>query len=142
MKNQAIYFNILGVLQLVVGAGGVAGGLAMITDPSGHTIGMSAGMLSHSPFTNFFVPGIFLLLLHGLGNLLGATLSFFQLDRAGVVGIALGIALLIWLIAQVYWIGLNHFLQPLFFGIGIVEIFFSFIAMRISKDRNLGGNLN
>jgi hypothetical protein len=30
----------------------------------------------------------------------------------------LGVFLMLWIVAQVWWIGLSHWLQPLYFGLG------------------------
>jgi hypothetical protein len=48
-------------------------------------------------------------------------LSFLRHRYAGEVGIALGGLLIAWIVVQVAMIGLVHWLQPLYFGLGVVE---------------------
>ena len=112
----------LGIIQVIISIGAIPAGLSMIIEPNGTGVGMSAEVLLTSPFQNFFIPGIFLLVVNGLFNAVGAFLSFTRNKYAGIFGLMLGIILLLWISIQVYFIGLIHFLQPLFFVIGIIEI--------------------
>ena len=112
----------LGIIQIIISIGAIPAGLSMIIEPNGSGVGMSTEVLLTSPFQDFFLPGIFLLIVNGLFNAAGAFLSFTQNKYAGIFGLMLGIILLLWISIQVYFIGLTHFLQPLFFVIGIIEI--------------------
>lgn len=103
----------------------VPAGLSLIIDPSGITIGVTADLLSGSLFSDYEIPGWFLLLIHGLGNLLAAWYSFRRHPLTKPIGIGLGVILVLWIIIQVYIIGLIHFLQPTFLLIGIYEIYLS-----------------
>jgi hypothetical protein len=78
-------------------------------------------LLANSPLKSFLLPGLFLLLVNGLGNGVGAWLSFIGKKSAGLTGLALGILLSLWIVIQVYWIGYWSFLQPLFLVIGLVN---------------------
>jgi hypothetical protein len=112
----------LGALQVLIGLGAVGGGLAMVLDPSGANLRMSVDWLSGTPFPDYLVPGIVLLALNGLGSLVGAVASFTRYRYAGDIAIALGAFLIVWILAQVWWIGLTFWLQPLYFGFGVVEL--------------------
>lgn len=112
----------LGALQAFIGIGGVAGGIGLVSDPSGLNVGMSTEVLEATPFNNFLVPGLVLLSINGLGSLLGSFLTFIQRPIAAKAAIALGIFLIAWILIQVYWIGLVHWLQPLYLGFGLLEL--------------------
>ena len=129
MKSKTIY---LGIIQTIVGIGAIPAGLAMILDPYGTNLGMSTEILLKSPFQNFFIPGLFLFIVNGLFSVIGAILSFTGNKYAGLNGLGLGLFLIIWICVQIYFIGLTHFLQPLYFVIGIIEIIlsYSFILRR------------
>ncbi len=111
----------LGLLQLAIGAVAVGGGWVLLADPTGAKLGMQVALLRFSPFADFMIPGLILLLAIGLGHLGGGLLTLARLPRAREAAIALGVLLMLWLIAQVWWIGLIHWLQPLFFTLGVVE---------------------
>lgn len=44
----------------------IPAGWALISDPSGRKLGFPLEMLEHSPFTNFLIPGLFLLVVLGI----------------------------------------------------------------------------
>lgn len=53
-------------LQVVLGIGAVFGGLGLVIDPSGELIKMPISILDYSPFSNFLIPGIILLVMLGI----------------------------------------------------------------------------
>ncbi len=111
----------LGILQIFIGIGAVPTGIAMIADPGGSSLGMSIDMLINSPFSDFLIPGIFLLVVNGMGSLLGGLASFLWYRFAGEIAIGLGTFLIIWIVAQVWWMGV-HWLHFLYIIFGIAEL--------------------
>lgn len=119
------FYIILGSLQAFTALGAIPAGLGFLLDTSGNGMGASTDMLANSPFNSFILPGLFLFFINGFANAVGAYLSFTRKKSAGITGLLLGILLCLWIIAQVYWITLSSFLQPLFLIIGIIEVFLS-----------------
>jgi len=119
----------LGVLQIFIGIGAVPAALSMISDPSGNGLGMYVEMLSNSPFSDFLIPGIFLLAVNGIGSLLGGVASFRRYRYAGEIAIGLGIFLIMWIIAQLYWLGI-HWLHILYISLGIIELVIGLIMRK------------
>ena len=111
----------LGILQMFIGIGAVPDGIAMISDPSGRGLGMPLEMLANSPFSNFLIPGVFLLAVNGIGSLLGGIASFSRHRFAGEIAAGLGAFLVFWIAAQVWWMGV-HWLHVLYFVLGVVEL--------------------
>ena len=120
-KKQGSLVIALGVLQVFIGVGAIPAGLALAMEPSGASLGMPLEWLSDSPFPNFLIPGIVLMVVNGFGSLAGAATSFLRYRYAGEIAMGLGVFLMLWIVAQVWWIGLSHWLQPLYFGVGLVE---------------------
>ena len=110
----------LGALQVLIGVGAVAGGLALVLDPSGQRLGTPIELLEKTPFATFLIPGIVLFIVNGLGSLAGAIASFARQRYAGGMALALGAFLVAWIAVQVYWMGL-HWLHTLYFCLGILE---------------------
>ncbi|MGE3962446.1 MAG: hypothetical protein AB7F65_12265 [Dehalococcoidia bacterium] len=59
--------------QALMGIGALFGGYSLIADAEG--FGMDPAWLEHSPFGDYLVPGLFLFIVIGLGNMLGALLA-------------------------------------------------------------------
>lgn len=116
------YFIILGILQVITAIGAIPAGIGYLIDTTGAAMGGSVEMLANSPLSSFLIPGLFLVIIHGLGNIVLAVFSLRKMPVAGISSLGMGIVLCLWIIIQVYWIGLISFLQPLFLAVGIVEI--------------------
>ena len=112
----------LGSLQAFIGLGAVAGGYGMVSDPSGNTLGLPMSFLEGSPFPNFLIPGLFLLLVNGIGSLIGAGLSFARRRYAQEMAMVLGGILCLWIVIQVIIIRSFHWMHVLYFILGIVEL--------------------
>jgi hypothetical protein len=125
----------LGSLQIFVGLSGAAGGIGLVSDPSGFNVEMSTEVLAATPFSDFLVPGLVLLSVNGLGSLLGSFLTFTQRRFAAKAAVALGIFLIAWIVLQVYWIGLVHWLQPLYLGFGILETALGLMLTSAAKSQ-------
>ena len=123
----------LEILQAFIGVGAIPAGIAMIYNPSGSDLGMTVEMLINSPFTDFLIPGIFLLGINGIGSLIGALVSFLHYRYAGKIAIGLGIFLILWIFIQVYWLGL-HWLHILYFILGIIELV---LGLKLQKSYNM-----
>lgn len=126
-------YKLLGYLQLFIGMGALAGGLPMILSPDGADIGFSTEALSTSPFDNYLIPGILLFTLIGLGNLAASFFSLKLKDPSGFFGIFFGSALIIWILAQFYFLGYGSWLQPFYLILGIIELGFG-IAIKNEKQ--------
>lgn len=112
----------LGILQIFVGIGAIPAGMMFILQPDGAGI-VPVDALAGSPFPNFLVPGIFLLLVNGIGSLTGAYLTFRRHPLAGWAGMGLGLFLVLWIVIQVSILGWPpHWLQILYFILGAVEL--------------------
>jgi hypothetical protein len=126
----------LGILQAFIGLGGIAGGVGLIADPSGGNVGMSVEALAGTPFGDYLIPGLVLLTVNGLGSLAGSVMTFRRSHLAAEVAIGLGAFLLVWIVSQVYWIGLVHWLQPLYFGFGVLELGLGYLLRRLRPQFN------
>ncbi len=67
-KPAAVY--ILALLHLLLGINGVAGGIMLLIKTDGSLLGMEPGWLGNSPFSNYLIPGILLVLVNGILPLL------------------------------------------------------------------------
>jgi len=124
------YFIILGSLQAFTALGAIPAGIIYLLDTSGGRMGVTPDLLAESPLNSFLLPGLFLLIVNGLANAVGAYLSFTRNRFAGHTGLVLGVALSLWIIIQIAWITLSSFMQPLFLVIGLINIFLSWKILK------------
>jgi hypothetical protein len=134
MKKRGYTF--LGLVQLFVAIGAIPAGYLFFSAPDGSRMGMTTEALVGSPFKNYLIPGIFLFSVNGILNLLCSVFSFYKYKYAPVFGIILGAVLIMWVIVQVYSIGLSHFLQPTYLFVGLLEIFISIYLFKSAKAVN------
>lgn len=112
----------LGALQAFIGLGALGGGLMLVIDPSGSALGLPTSLLEGSPFSDFLIPGIFLLAVNGVGSMIGAGHSFTRRRYALELAIVLGAILVAWIVIQVIIISSFHWLHVLYFILGVVEL--------------------
>ena len=112
----------LGSLQAFIGIGAVGGGLMLVIDPTGSKLGVPLSLLDGSPFPDFLIPGIFLFIVNGLGNLMGAGFSFKRKSYTQEIAIVFGVILVLWIIIQVAIIRSIGWLHILYFILGLVEL--------------------
>lgn len=127
------YYFVLGALQAFTGIGAIPAGYGMLRDTTGAGLGMSSDLLANSPLDSFLLPGLFLLLVNGVANLAAAVLSFTRNRFAGHAGVSLGVALILWIVIQVWWISLSSVLQPVFFIIGLVNTWLGWKIVKASR---------
>lgn len=130
--------RVLIILHVVLGVGAIGGGLTLVADPSGGRMGMPLTMLDATPFASFLVPGLILFLVLGVAPVLTALALWFRPDVATfsameaqvklhvalLASVAVGVALVIWIVVQGAMIGMASPLQwgYLVFGFVIVAV--------------------
>ena len=119
--KRKVYIG-LGSLQAFIGLGALVGGFMLVKDPLGSALGVPLSFLEGSPFTNFLIPGIFLLAVNGVGSLIGAGLSFTRRRYAQEIAIVLGAILVAWIVIQVAIIRSFSWMHILYFILGVIEL--------------------
>ena len=137
MKNLKILSIFLGSLQIFIAAGAIPAGALFLADTSGARMGVTPEILGNSPLDSFLLPGLFLVLVNGLATGTAAVLTFKRHRYSGIAGLMLGIILCFWIIIQVKWITVSSFMQPMFFGIGVVETLLGWRIMKLTEQENL-----
>ena len=119
-KNKLItYF--LGVIQAFIGITAIAGGLRLVSNPNGLP-DVPIEWLINSPFTNYFFPGLVLLIVIGFGYVVSGTVTFLRKGYSGGMAALLGMCLIIYMTVEVWFVGLRNFLQPLYFILSVIVL--------------------
>lgn len=109
-------------LETFLGLGAIGGGLALMAGPNGEILPIPVSALAGSPFSNYFVPGVILFTLLGIGPLGAAVLAWRRHPIAPVLAVAVGGALLIWLVVEIVIVGYSNDppLQAWYLALGVV----------------------
>jgi hypothetical protein len=130
IKNKFMTYT-LGVLQIFIGITAVFGGFGLVSDPSGNKMHVPLELLKNSPFINYLIPGLVLLIVNGVGNLVAGIVTFFRKRYTGDLAIFFGVFLTLYIGIEVWFIGLLNFSQPLYFLLGLVELI---LGLKLSKS--------
>ncbi len=126
----------LGLLQIFVGITAVIGGFGLVSDPSGTKMNIPLELLKNSPFTNYLVPGLILLIFIGVSHVFAGIVTFLRHRYAGSISVFFGAVLASYMITEVWFIGLVKFSQPLYFVLGAIELIFGLNLSRAGKSEH------
>lgn len=152
-KPPVLYLLVLVLLLQSITA--LICGAAMIYDPSGAPMMLPVEVLKHAPFSNFFIPGLFLFSFLGILPLLAVyellsrrdfrllrRLNFYHDYRVGwMLSLCSGFATLIWITVQLQFTQTFHFLQTVYAIVGMLILVLSLLppTMRYCRQSMPGG---
>ena len=115
--------RILIALLLFLAVGAIAGGSVILSDPSGAFAQMSPRDLAGSPFPDFFMPGLLLLVVLGFGSAVAAFLLWKLPGRVSwFFAVCISIALVVWIAIQIAIIGYRGWLRPFYASLGVAML--------------------
>jgi hypothetical protein len=107
-------------LQLATALTAVPVGLSLMLDPSGAGIGLKPAWIEYSVFGSYFIPGIYLFAMNGLGMIAAAALVWLRHWSAPWLTGILGAGLVIWIVVQLVVMPEVMWLQWAFLVVGLV----------------------
>jgi len=126
MKEKQLYLYII-ILHAFVGIGGMFGGIGIIIDPSGEGYGVSVDLLKNSPFNDFFIPGLFLFFIIGIGDIIVSIFAYKKHKYLVYLSGLMGGVLMTWIVIQCIMIETVAALHVIFFLLGLIEVLLAFI---------------
>lgn len=118
MSPRVIRNTLVG-LEVLVGIMAIYGSVSLLVDAEG--FGVKDEWLRGSPFTNYQIPALALLVSVGGSSLLAAgALLRVQHETGAMLSIGAGAVLVLFEVAETYWFGLRNFQQPLMCAVGLV----------------------
>lgn len=121
MKKQ-LEIKVLISCIIIQAISGVAGGIGLVSDPTGANLGIPQEWLSNSPFNDYLIPGVILFSVLGIFPAF-VSVGLWKEKHWGWLGsLSLGIALIIWIIVEIIIIGYqsNPPLQLIYGMLGII----------------------
>ena len=124
-----------------VGIGAVLGSLCMFLDPTGKTFGMDSFFegfeklpFNEVLFQNLIFPGISLLIVNGISNLVAAVLILKKKTVGVLLGAIFGVTLMLWITIQ-FVIFPANVLSTAYFVFGIVQFITGYVCyVRTKQD--------
>jgi hypothetical protein len=105
---------------ILLGIGALAGGIALVAKPDGSVMQFDLKLLAGSPFADYFMPGLILGGLFGVGSFVVAAMGLRRMRLAPFLAFAIGCGQMIWIVVQLAIIKELSFLHPTFFAVGLV----------------------
>lgn len=122
-------------LELFLGVGAIGGGIALMAGPNGEVIPLPVSALAGSPFSDYFVPGLILFTILGVGPLVAAMFAWRRRRAAPVLAFAAGGALIIWIVVEIWIIGYSNRppLQAVYLALGVVMTMVALVWLRRTR---------
>jgi hypothetical protein len=110
--------TLVGILCLLIGSTAIVGGLLLVLYPDGSRAQLSLGLLVHSPFQSYFVPGLLLTFVVGLGNTAAGVIALRRPAQARLALLSAGAILVVWIVCEMFFIRTLHALQLVYLALG------------------------
>jgi hypothetical protein len=123
-------------LEVLLSIGAIGGGLILMVAPRGEIMPLPLSALAGSPFDTYFVPGLILFGVLGLGPLVAARLAWLRHPLAPTAAFIVGVGLLIWVAVEVAIIGYSNE-PPLQAIYGVLGVAVLLVAVRWLLDVGL-----
>jgi len=125
---------ITSLLLLINGIGAIYGGSNLILHPDGSSIQLSLQWLQHTPFHNYFIPGIILFIANGLLSMFVFMALLLKYKNYPWLVIAQGVVLTGWIVIQILLIQTVYFLHIILGSFGIALILLGILELQLERQ--------
>jgi hypothetical protein len=124
-------------IAAVTAVGALPVSASLISEPSGAGIGLPNEWIANSIFGSYFVPGLYLLLMNGIGMIGLIVLILTRHWLAPWWMGTLGVGLIIWILVQLVIMPETSWLQWFFLGSGMILGFIALFWLRRTSQLKL-----
>jgi hypothetical protein len=133
-----LVYRLLFALHLFVGIGALFGGAVAVINPY-KPLGVTVEALKNSPFDNYLIPGIILLVILGVGNVFSALVMRARSRFQGYISSVFSWAIMIWIVVQCIILEVVAAPHVVYFMIGAVMALLS--ALLLFEQRLFPANI-
>lgn len=134
MKN--ILKIIASILLLFNGIGALYGGLSLMMYPDGSNIQLSMDWLEHTPFQNYFIPGLVLFIANGFFSIFVFISLLLNHRLSARLVMVQGAILCGWIVIQILMIQTVYFLHFILGGVGLGLILSGLLLQKIKASKS------
>ncbi|MDX2002727.1 MAG: hypothetical protein SFW35_09865 [Chitinophagales bacterium] len=120
------------------GSSAIYGGFTLMKHPDGSAMQFPPQLLERIPFHDYFIPGLILFSILGIGSIVAVVLLFARSKWYTYAAMAVGCANIIWIITQIAMIRELSFLQGVYFAIGAVLLVLGAMEQRLQRFYSIG----
>ncbi|HET9613388.1 MAG TPA: hypothetical protein VFP22_01140 [Candidatus Limnocylindrales bacterium] len=124
-------------LELFTAVGAIPVGLMFLADPTGRIVQVPQDWIEGTIFGSYLVPGLYLLLVNGLGMLGVAVLTWRRHWIAPWLTGTLGVGLIIWILVEIVLMPETMFLTWIFLATGFALGFIALFWLRTTGQLRL-----
>ena len=117
-RPLAVWLYLLGAV--VLGISALFGGVVLMWRRADDPLGLPLEWLEDTPFRDYFVPGVTLFGVFGIGSLVVVIGVLRRRSWAGIASVALGVAQVVWIGVEVCYLRMIHPLHVAYGGLGAV----------------------
>lgn len=121
------------VLEAFLVLGAIVGAVSLILAPDGSGMGWTTEQLRHTPFDDYLVPGIVLLLANGVVPSVVIVATLRRASWSGWGHLVVGCILVAWIAIQLLLVGYGALIQPLFGALGVVIAGLGLLSIRRAR---------
>jgi hypothetical protein len=125
---------IAAALLLFNGVGALYGGGNLILHPDGSSIQLTLDWLKHTPFSDYFIPGIVLFVANGLFSFIALAAMLLKVKNYAWLVMAEGAILTGWIVIQMLMIQTVYFLHIVMGGVGLALLFVGYVILKYNKE--------
>lgn len=115
MKHKIVRIVIF-VLETFIALTAIVSGVAILTGG----LQMPLELLRSTPFSDYTIPGLLLVIVVGGSSLVAAAMVFIHREFVVLLSVAAGLIMAGWITVQVAMLGLVSWLQVLYFVLGVL----------------------
>ena len=133
MKSTKIIRVFSTLLLVFLGIGAFYGGVTLIIDPSGKLLGLPINVLDYTPFSNFFIPGIILLLFNGILSFVITFMTIKKYSKYEWMIVFQGLILGIWLTTEIIMGIFDPFFHYTYYTVGALLMISGLLLVKLQR---------
>lgn len=122
------------LLLSFVAISAIPSGTMLVLAPDGSMLQMQVSLLKSTPFSNFLIPGLVLVLVVGGSALVALVAIFTQHSKAQVLALFAGVMQGGWIVVQMLLLGMLAALQFIYISIGAAIVLLALLWKQASPN--------